>query len=70
MSKAAQCPENNDSLVERKDTLEGLANTFLCDDNESSSPSAIVPVLEDPLHKSTVVKKEAGGCASLSQGHT
>ena len=48
--------------------LEGLANTFLYDDNKGSSPSAIVPILEDPLHKSTVERKEADGCALLSQG--
>ena len=67
ISRAAQCPADTDSPVERKDTLEGLANTFLYDDNEGSSPSAVVPILEDPLHKPTVERKEAGGCASLSQ---
>ena len=69
MSRATQCQENTDSPVERIDTLEGLTNTFLYDDNKGSSPSAIVPILEDPLHKLTVEERgeEADGCASLSQ---
>ena len=66
MSRAAQCQADTDSPVEREDTLEGLANPFLCNDNEGHSPSAMVPVLEDPLRKSTGGRKEAGGCASLS----
>ena len=48
--------------------LEGLTNTLLYDDNKGSSPNTIVPILEDPLHKSTVERKEADGYALLSQG--
>ena len=55
-----------DPLLETKDTLEGLADRFLCDDNEGGPLSAIDLVVEDPLHKSTGEIKEAGGRASLS----
>ena len=57
ISRVAQCPADTDSPVLRKDTLEGLANTFLFDDNKGSTPSATVPVLEESLHKSTVERK-------------
>ena len=66
VSRAAQCQEDTVSPVERKDALEGMANTFLYDDNLGSSPSAIVPILENPLHN--VERKEANGYTSLSQG--
>lgn len=52
--------------METKDTLEGLADTFLGDNDESGSLSAIDPVVEDPLDKSTGEIKEVGGHASLS----
>ena len=67
MSRVAQGQAGTDPLLETKDTLEGLANTFLGDNDESGSLSAIDPVVEDPLDKSTGEIKEAGGHASLSR---
>ena len=66
MSRAAQGQAGTDPLLKTKDTLEGLADTFLCDDDEGGPLSAIDPVVEDPLHKSTGEIKQAGGHASLS----
>ena len=62
VSRAAQ----GRSPIGKKDTLEGLADTFLCDNNEGGSLSATDPVVEDPLYKSTGEIKEAGERVSLS----
>ena len=67
MSRAAQGQAGTDPLLETKDTLEGLADTFLGDNDESGSLSAIDPVVEDPLHKSTGKIKDAGRHALLSR---
>ena len=48
MSRAAQSQAGTDPRLETKDTLEGLADTFLCDDTEGGPLSAIDPVVEDP----------------------
>ena len=66
MSRTAQGQTGTDPLLETKDTLEGLADTFLGDNDESGSLSAMDPVVEDPLDKSTGEIEEAGGHASLS----
>ena len=67
MFRAAHGQAGTNPLLETKNTLEGLADTFLCVDNEGSPLSAIDPVVEDPLHRSTGEIKEAGRRASLSR---
>ena len=66
MSRAAQDQAGTDPLLETNDTYKGLADTFLSDNDESGSPSAMDSVVEDPLDKSTGEIKEAGVHASLS----
>ena len=50
MSRDAKGQVDVDTLVEREETFEGVAGTFLCDENKDCLPMASAPALEDLLH--------------------
>ena len=65
--RAAKCQVDTGIVVKGNETLEGVADTFLGDENKDCFSMASVPVLEDPLHKPTSKVQEADGGSSLSR---